>query len=116
MGFNYNPLRLGNPLGLGLGLRLRLGLRLVLWLGLSWDDLDDHFRRLQPTDPNSNLPGITHLDQESRVSDHYPLDSDIYPLQDRPITPGYRKQEYSILFIYILSPSSAHYPSAYRLL
>ena len=31
------------------------------------DDYDDHFRRLQPSDLNLEILGITHLDHESRV-------------------------------------------------
>ena len=31
------------------------------------DDLDGHFRQLQPNDPNLDLPGTTHLDHESKV-------------------------------------------------
>ena len=46
-------------------LGLRLGL--VLGLGSSWDDLDDHLRRLQPIDLNLDLLGTTHLDDEGRV-------------------------------------------------
>ena len=33
----------------------------------TWDDLDDHFRRLQPNNLNLDLPGITHFDHESKV-------------------------------------------------
>ena len=60
---------LGLRFGLGFGSRfgLRLGLGLVLGLGSSWDDLDDHFRWLQPNDLNLDLLGITHLDHKSRV-------------------------------------------------
>ena len=36
-------------------------------VGSSRDDLDDHFRRLQPIDLNLDLLGTTHLDHESRV-------------------------------------------------
>ena len=32
------------------------------------DDLDDHFRRLQPNDLNLDLPGTTHLHHESRLN------------------------------------------------
>ena len=35
--------------------------------GLGWDDLDDHFRWLQPIDLNLDLLGAAHLDHESRV-------------------------------------------------
>ena len=52
-------------LGLGLGLGLRLGL--VLGLGSSRNDLDDHYRWLQPIDLNLDLLGIAHLDNESSV-------------------------------------------------
>ena len=58
---------LGFGFGLGLSLGLGLGLGLVLGLGSSREDLDDHFRRLQPIDLNLELLGTTHLDHESRV-------------------------------------------------
>ena len=48
-------------LGLGLGLGLVLGLR------SSRDDIDDHLRRLQPIDLNSDMLGITYLNHESGV-------------------------------------------------
>ena len=68
----FTPLWLGFRLGLGLGFGLGfgLGLGLVLGLGSSRDDLDDHFRRLQPIDLNLDLLGTTHLDHESRVQFH----------------------------------------------
>ena len=58
---DVTPLGLGFGLGfgLGLGLGLKLGLRQALGLGSSRDDLDDHFRRLQPTDLNLDLPTQT---------------------------------------------------------
>ena len=31
------------------------------------DDLDNHFRWLPPSDPNSDLPDTTHLDHENKV-------------------------------------------------
>ena len=62
-------LRLGLGLGLGLVLGLRLGKVLVLGLWSSRDDLDDHFRLLQPINLNLELLGITLLDHESRVSE-----------------------------------------------
>mgnify|MGYP002803401314 CR=1 FL=1 len=61
--------RAGVGIPLGLWLRLRLGLGLGLGLGSSRDDLDHHFRRLQPIDLNLDLVGTTHLDHESRL--HY---------------------------------------------
>ena len=68
LGFSLGlGLGFGLGFGLGLSLGLRLGLGLVLGLGSSRDDLDDHFRRPQPTYPNSDLPGTTHSDHESRV-------------------------------------------------
>ena len=59
-------MQVGTPLGLGLGFGLVLG------LGSGWDDLDDHFRRLQPIDLNLDILGTTHLIHENRVSILYP--------------------------------------------
>ena len=61
---SHTKVQVGTPLGLGLGFGLVLG------LGSGWDDLDDHFRWLQPIDINLHLLSITQSHHKNRMAEH----------------------------------------------